>query len=144
MTEQTASSLSFAMPMADMDEIIRRDDRQAKVLAWCKRAFAEPNGDLDEALPETRVLRFFEEAVELAQAFGLRPELLAHQIAVTYAREPGEIAQEVGGVMVTLMAFCESKEISLALAEHNEIARCNSKPLEYFQRRQKEKREKGL
>ena len=132
------------MNVPDAGEIGTRDGRQKTVLAWCKAAFAAPNGDPDEAKPDTRCLRFIEEALELAQAHGLPADLIQHQLAITYARPKGSIGQEIGGVMVTLNAYCEAMHYSLAAAEGLEIARCNSKPIEHFQRRQKEKREAGL
>jgi NTP pyrophosphatase (non-canonical NTP hydrolase) len=132
------------MKLPRAGEITERDHRQRTVLIWCKQAFALPNEDADETGPKTRLQRFYEEATELAQAFGISKENLIKQIEITYARDVGEVYQEMGGVMVTLQAFAESMHYSLALAEHDEISRCNAKDPAHFQQRQREKREQGL
>lgn len=135
---------TIQMRELDAGEINLRNERQATVLDWCKATFAAPNGDLDEATPDTRCLRFVEEAIELAQAHGLDKALVLKQLEEVFSRPRGEPVQEIGGVMVTLNAYCESTGVSLAVCEDLEIIRCNARPIEHFQARQKEKRERGL
>lgn len=118
-----------------------RDFRQAQVLAWCIEAFGS---DPDETGPRTRAMRLVEEALELAQAEGIKYDevmLVAH---VVYVRPVGEVHQEIGGVATTLMAYCASRGLSLADCERLEIERIDKKPIEHFRRRQHEKREAGL
>lgn len=123
--------------------IMERDEQQRSVLAWAKAAFAT-DGKLDEVEPPIRCLRFIEEALELAQAYGLEKSLILRQIDEVYSRPLGQVPQEVGGVGVTLMAFCESINLNVEGAILREIDRINSKPVEHFQARQKEKMAKGL
>lgn len=118
-----------------------RAERQRAVLDWCHRAFGASGGDAD--VP-TRGRRFLEEALELFQANGgLHGE--AHYLAdYVFNRPTGDVAQEIGGVMVTLYALAEVLGLSVEAAEVAEIDRVLSKPIEHFQRRQQEKREAGL
>ena len=85
-----------------------RDMRQVEVYDWVCCAFGAPNAnDITE-----RVLRLFEETVELAQAEGLDPERLRAIVAHVYGKPPGDAAQEVGGIELTLLAYCSAKGIS--------------------------------
>lgn len=53
-----------------------------------------------------RAHRFYEEATELVQAAGMPKEHAYALVDYVYGRPVGELPQEVGGVMVTLAAFC--------------------------------------
>lgn len=92
-----------------------------------------------------RSSRFFEEASELVQSTGLRKELAQAILDEVYVRQAGEVRQEFGGAMVTLLALAENQEVSALdclIAESTRIhtpeiiAKC--------QRRSAEKKEKGL
>jgi len=52
---------------------------------------------------EERTLRFTEEALELVQAAGLSKERVLSVVEHVYAKEPGEVHQELGGSMVTFL-----------------------------------------
>lgn len=94
--------------------------------------------------PSERIARFIVEAVELAQAEGIAAELV-HRIAeVVYARPPGKPIQEVGGVSLCLLAYCEARGISADLCEADEIERVLSKDAEHFRERQREKAALGI
>lgn len=71
-----------------------------------------------------RCCRFFEEAAELVQAGGMSREDAHKLVDYTYDRPVGEVGQEVGGVMVTLAAFCNAFEIELGKASTTELIRC--------------------
>lgn len=124
-------------------EIGARNGRQQSVLQWADEAF-NTSGDKVETSPRVRMLRLVEECAELAQAEGLSVQDIAHVVSVVYGRPVGEHNQEVGGVIVTLMAYCEAKRISLVAAEMQEIARINNKSLDHFKQRQREKTAQGL
>ncbi|WP_211114949.1 hypothetical protein [Azospirillum brasilense] len=67
--------------------------------------------------------RFLEEALELVQACGCS-QGEAHQLVdYVFGRPVGELAQEVGGVMVTLAALCQAQGIDMAEAGETELAR---------------------
>jgi len=92
---------------------------QSRVHPWMLACFGESIAtDVDE-----RNHRFVEEALELAQASGCtRSE--AHQLVnYVFDRPIGEITQEVGGVMLTLAALCNAREVNLASAADVELAR---------------------
>lgn len=118
-----------------------RDERQKILMAWAQRVFGETGEDADM---DTRALRFLEEAMELAQAFGLE-ERRAHIVtSYVYRRPWGVPAQEIGGVMVTLSLLAEGAGLSVEKAETMEIERVLAMPDDYFRRRQAEKLAAGL
>ena len=98
------------------------DNLQGEVEAWCLRAFGfEITMDRNQ-----RNYRFLEEATELVQSLGMsRAEVLA-VVDYVFDRPQGEPEQEVGGVMITLMALCAASGISLALEANTEFDRINT------------------
>lgn len=92
---------------------------QARVQPWMMACFGpEISADGIE-----RNHRFLEEALELVQALGCsRSE--AHQLVdYTFDRPLGDPKQEVGGVMVTLAAFCLAHGLDMAALGETELAR---------------------
>ena len=90
---------------------------------------------------EERTLRFLEEAIELAQATGLRKERVERLVEYVYARPRGELAQEVGGVMVTLWVLGRALGIDVAPSAEAELERCRRPDVsKKIRRRQAEKR----
>jgi hypothetical protein len=89
---------------------------QEGVARWVGAAFGERVA-MD---PRERAFRFLEEALELVQAAGLRSSDATRLVNYVYERPVGVVAQEVGGVMVTLAALCAAFYLDLefcALAE---------------------------
>lgn len=76
--------------------------------------------------PLERIMRFLEEALELAQAEGMNEQEVERVVSYVYGRPAGESFQEVGGVMVTLAAFCFRRGIDLQLAALTEFDRIDS------------------
>ncbi|MCD4662315.1 hypothetical protein [Agrobacterium sp.] len=70
-----------------------------------------------------RADRFIEEALELVQSVGYPAERVMALLSYVYGRQLGEPAQEVGGTMVTLAAFCVSHGIDMDEAAKTELAR---------------------
>lgn len=116
-----------------------RDERQAAAYQWVRDTFGEAN----TCLPE-RVLRLFEETVELAQAEGLHPGLLQAVISHVYSKPAGEPVQEVGGVGTTLLAYCAAKNISADACEATELQRVMSMDAEHFRKRHDLKADAGV
>lgn len=116
-----------------------RDERQAAVYSWVVSTFGLPNADVRE-----RVLRFFEEAVELAQAERLPSETLAAILAHVYGKDPGDPAQEAGGVGTTLLAYCAAKGLSADTCERREFERVLAIDPEQFRRRHNLKAAAGI
>lgn len=95
--------------------------------------------------PLERIMRFLEEALELAQAEGMTAAEVGRVVDYVYGRPTGETAQEVGGVMVTLAAFCFRREIDLKAAALTEFDRIDAPDMrkKIFEK-QAFKREQGL
>ena len=73
----------------------------------------------------TRVFRFLEEALELAQALNCT-EAQAHELVrYVFNRPVGVPYQELGGTMVTLAALSHVMGESMMLAGWEELERCN-------------------
>lgn len=95
---------------------------QADVGKWMVEVFGEQIA-MD---PLERIMRFLEEALELAQAEGMTAAEVGRVVDYVYGRPTGETVQEVGGVMVTLAAFCFRREVSLKGAALTEFDRIDS------------------
>jgi hypothetical protein len=92
---------------------------QARVAPWMLATFGpEISADKIE-----RNHRFLEEALELVQANGCSEDEARQLVAYVYGRPTGEVAQEVGGVMVTLAALCSASAVSLEASAEAELAR---------------------
>lgn len=60
-----------------------------------------------------RVHRFFEEAVELAQACNCSAEDAHKLVDYVYKRPKGDVADEVGGTLTTLSALCSAHRVNV-------------------------------
>jgi NTP pyrophosphatase (non-canonical NTP hydrolase) len=106
MTE-TKDPMRFALPF------------QRRVQDWMIEAFSmEVCRDSQE-----RNHRFLEEALELVQSCGCTASEAHQLVDYVYARDQGEINQEVGGVMVTLAAHCLAHDVDMNAAGETELAR---------------------
>lgn len=94
-------------------------DYQARIENWVIDCFGT---EIASNIPE-RVLRFIEEAAELAQSLGVTREQIYRVITYTFARPPGNPDQEVGGTMVTLAALCAAAKIDMNVAAETEYKR---------------------
>lgn len=92
---------------------------QTKVNEWVVTAFGQKVADDTTE----RNHRFLEEALELVQALGCT-QSEAHQLVdYVYGRPDGDVNQEVGGVLLTLMALCNAQGIDTGREAEKEIAR---------------------
>lgn len=94
---------------------------QARVSPWMQECF----GPVVSADRVERGDRFLEEVLELLQSGDYSPERVAALVAYTYGRPKGEPGQEVGGVMVTLAAYCLAHGLDMHQAGETELARIN-------------------
>jgi NTP pyrophosphatase (non-canonical NTP hydrolase) len=117
-----------------------RNQRQADTHAWCVAAF----GDHDARSIPQRGLRLVEEAIETAQACGCDPAMLHRLIDHVYAKPVGDLAKELGGLGVTLLALAEAAGVSADEAEKHEIERVRAKPLSHFAARNAAKAAAGF
>jgi len=115
------------------------ENLQYQVDEWVKLALGE------ESLrnPKERALRFLEEAFELAQSIRIPEEILRDLLGFVYSRPVGETHQELGGVMLTLLAAASSLELSAQLELRRELERVQApEVIERVRRRQVEKKER--
>ncbi len=92
---------------------------QREVDAWMDVCFgATIKADVQEHCD-----RFVEEALEFVQAAGYSADRAHALVDYTFGRPQGEINQEVGGVMVTLAAMCNTLGVDIGSAAETEMAR---------------------
>lgn len=94
-------------------------DFQSRVAVWMVACFGT------EA-PKDRVerrFRFLEEALELFQATGGTEEQAQELLRYIYNRPPGAMAQEMGGVLLTLASLCSAYHIDMDNMGELELAR---------------------
>ncbi len=92
---------------------------QARVQPWMMACFGpEISGDRVE-----RGDRLLEEVLELLQSGGYDPARVAALRDYVWSRPAGEPAQEVGGVQVTLAAYCLAHALDMHEAGETELAR---------------------
>jgi len=148
LTQPRAVLLSTGTPLpVDCEECVRihptrvqtRDGLQAAVLRWVTDTFGASTIN-----PRERVLRVLEEAIELAQAEGVPAELARGVLEHVYKKPPGDPAQEIGGVGVTLLGYCAVKGISADAAERAEAERVFAVDPTYFRERHNAKAAAGI
>ncbi|MCA9232916.1 MAG: hypothetical protein KDA57_19870 [Planctomycetales bacterium] len=96
---------------------------QERVTHWLADCFG-PDIALDKL---ERVHRFLEEALELAQASGCTHEDAAALADYVFSRPIGDVAQETGGVLVTLAGLAQAHAVNMNLAGDSELARNQSR-----------------
>lgn len=96
---------------------------QKRVVPWLRATFT-PHHIRDI---HTRVFRFIEEALELAQALGVSEYSMHTIVRYVFSRDKGEKHQELGGTMVTLAALANAIEEDMHEAGETELMRCWSK-----------------
>lgn len=92
---------------------------QSRVQPWMMACFG-PEISADKL---ERSDRFIEEALELVQSGDYPKERVLALVDYVYGRDKGEMPQEVGGVMITLAAFCLAHDIDMHEAGETELAR---------------------
>lgn len=92
---------------------------QARVEPWMRECF----GDVIPFDKVERGDRLLEEVFELLQSGGYDPARVAALRDYTWNRPAGEPSQEVGGVMVTLAAYCLAFGLDMHAAGETELAR---------------------
>lgn len=77
-------------------------DYQQRVWRWCQETF---EGIACWRTNKERAYRFLEEATELFQAVGMEKEDAYAVVEYVFGRPKGELKNEIGGTMVTLLAL---------------------------------------
>lgn len=117
-----------------------RGHRQRKVHEWARRAF----GDEQATSVEQLGIRLLEEAVEAYQAADGDRSMAHKLVDFVFDRPKGELAQELGGVGVTLLALAAAGGLSADDEEVREVARVLSKPESYYAARNQKKNDAGF
>jgi hypothetical protein len=105
-------------------------DRPTLFLQWAQDTFG------DVALnPAERLMRFVEEAVELALACDMPRRTVEKIVERVYSRSPGNIALEAAQCQVTLELWAKVLRIDLEAAADDEFRRVRSIPKEEWDRR---------
>jgi NTP pyrophosphatase (non-canonical NTP hydrolase) len=127
-------------PALDAYRNLPRDLRQKMIADWAIAAFGREEAT---GLPQ-RGLRLLEEAIEAFQACG-GDEAIAHKlVAYVFARPPGMIGQELGGVAVTVLALAAAAGLLADEEECREVHRVLSKPIREFTDRNANKNAAGF
>lgn len=92
---------------------------QTRVDEWMLQCF----GEEISADKEERCFRFLEESLELVQSAGCTAEDAHKLVDYVFGRPVGEMVQEIGGVMVTLAAFCNTFSQSIIGSQEAELSR---------------------
>lgn len=119
---------------AEAAETWRAEQRQRVVADWTVQTFGP-----EMMTPHERVLRVLEEALELAQAEGLSAVEAIRLVRYVFDRPAGDPAQEVGGLRLTILAYCAAKGILADDCEAAEVARVLAKDPQHFRDRNVEK-----
>lgn len=137
MTKHPAPEISATV--VDTDPILSRneypsDSFQEEVNKWMLACFGEKiTSDTIE-----RNHRFLEEALELVQANGCTKEEAYKLVDYVFNRPVGDIPQEIGGVMVTLAALCNTLNAEYEFLGYQELERVWTK-VEQIREKQKNK-----
>lgn len=91
-----------------------------------------------------RAMRLVEEAIELCQTEGNTLQMVVDLATHVFNKPVGDPNQEVGGVSVTLLAYCAGKGIDPEEEEQKELNRIWGKPLEHFRERHQKKVDAGV
>ena len=114
----------------------RKESFQARVKPWMLETFGqEISDDIQE-----RGDRLLEEVLELLQAHDYDPTRVTTLVDYVYNRPVGEPFQEVGGVMVTLAAYCLAAGQDMHVAGDEELDRVWTK-VEVIRAKQAAKRD---
>lgn len=104
--------------------------RPSEFLAWAADMFGPIALDRRE-----RMARFLEEAIELAQADGMMPDIIEKIVQRVYSRPPGPINKEVGQVQATLELYAQVMGISANAEAAREFNRVQMIPRDEWERR---------
>ncbi len=115
-------------------------DRPSRFLAWACDTFTPEVA----ANPVERLMRFVEEAVELAIACDLPRETVEKIVTRVYARGPGNIEQETAQCQVTLEMLAKVLNLDLDGASNREFERVQAIPKEEWSRRHSAKVTLGI
>lgn len=123
-------------PTADRREIVARP---AAFLAWAAEMFGPV-----AKLRSERLMRFVEEAIELAHADNMDRTTFDAIANRVYSRPKGDVPKEIGQAQACLEMFAENIGLSSAEEAEREYQRVQSIPRDEWQRRHSAKQAIGI
>lgn len=123
----------------DSSLLVDRDNRQKAVIQWVEDTFGKSSLTTRE-----RALRVLEEAIELAQAEGIEINQACSVAEHVFSKPPGDPVQEVGGLGVTLLAYCEARGVSADMEERREFNRVLAVDPAHFRARHNKKADASI
>ena len=117
-----------------------RDARQATIAEWARACFGV---EQSTSLPQ-RAVRLLEESIEAYQAAGGDLGMARELVDFVFARPPGELAQELGGVSVCLLVIASALGMTADGIERTEVERVLAKPIQHFTERNEAKNAAGF
>lgn len=105
--------------IASINVVKEMKNYQSRIKDWLIACF----GESIASDKEERSHRFLEEALELGQSVGLTKSEALELVEYVYNRPIGEKHQEVGGVMITLAAFCLAHNLDMQEEGERELKR---------------------
>lgn len=106
-------------------------DRPSRFLAWARETFTAQVA----MNPAERMMRFVEEAIELANACDVPRVTVERIVNRVYERSPGNIEQEAAQCQVTLELWAKVAKLDLERAATREFERVQAIPKEEWTRR---------
>jgi hypothetical protein len=113
--------------------------RPKAFLAWAREMFGPV-----ALLRSERLLRFIEEAIELAHAEGMERDVLNRVADRVYSRPPGDTPKEIGQTQACLETFAENIGLSSAGEAQREWERVQHIPRVEWERRHAAKQSIGI
>jgi hypothetical protein len=113
--------------------------RPSEFLAWARATFGPV-----ALLRSERLLRFVEEAIELAHAEGMERKTLNLIADRVYSRPPGNVGKEIGQAQACLETFAENIGLSSDAEAQREWERVQEIPQEEWTRRHQAKIAVGI
>lgn len=109
-----------ALDEYDIERGVLAGSFQDRVGKWLEHCFGESSDPLRR---ERRAHRFVEESLEFAQSVGTTKEDALALVEYVFSRPVGDPAQEVGGVMLTLMGAASANGLKVPECAEKELAR---------------------
>jgi hypothetical protein len=113
--------------------------RPKEFLAWARATFGPV-----ALLRSERLLRFVEEAIELAHAEGMERDVFNRIADRVYSRPPGNVGKEIGQTQACLETFAENIGLSSEAEAEREWVRVREIPQEVWTRRHQAKVAVGI
>lgn len=122
------------------DDTVARRRRQFHVSQWCAAAFGKERS----SSVKHRAVRLLEEVVEACQCADVEPAMMHKLIDYVYSRPVGTMAQELGGIGITVLALAAAAGLDADEQELIELRRVLAKPLSHFRKRNEAKNAAGF